>query len=90
MGIEYSLKFADPDPARVTALLRSLPGARERESWFDLGVTPDPADWPTATVQADPAGAYFVDNCGGGGPEQLGVVVVWLIGEFGAVNVEEL
>jgi hypothetical protein len=32
MGIEYALTFADPDPARVTALLRSLPGARERDS----------------------------------------------------------
>jgi hypothetical protein len=90
MGIEYMLKFADPDPARVTALLRSLPGARERDSWFDLGVTENPDDWPTATVQADPDGAYVVDNCGGGGPEQLGVVVAWLVGEFGPVTVSEL
>lgn len=90
MGIEYSLKFANADQVRVTALLRSLPGARERESWFDLGLSDNPDDWPTATVRADPEGAYFVDNFGGGGPEQLGVVVAWLVGEFGPVTVEEL
>jgi hypothetical protein len=93
MGIEYMLKFADPDPARVAALLRSLPGAREKpppDPWFDLGVTENPDDWPTATVQADAEGAYFVDHCGGGGPEQLGVVVAWLVGEFGPVTVVEL
>ncbi|MBN9520675.1 hypothetical protein J0H58_19515 [bacterium] len=92
MGIEYHLKFDNPGPSRVAALLRSLPGAREKppHPWFELGVTADPGDWPTATVQADPEGAYFVDNCGGGGPEQLGVVVAWLVGEFGPVTVTEL
>jgi hypothetical protein len=88
MGIEYALRFDAPDSDRVAALLRRLPGVREMpDQRFDLGPSVDGC--PTATVMAEPGGAYFCDNCGGGGPEQLGVVA-WLVGEFGAVIVSEL
>jgi hypothetical protein len=94
MGIEYALRFAEADPGRVAALLRSLPTARELpppyQQQVGLGGDPSGGGWPAATVMAEAGGAYFCDHCGGMGPEYLGVVVAWLVGEFGPVTVSEL
>jgi hypothetical protein len=93
MGIEYSLRFAGADADRVIALLRRLPGVREAAppgGSFDLGGEPSGGGWPAATVVVEEGGAYFCDHCGGTGPEHLGVVVAWLVGEFGPVTVDEL
>jgi hypothetical protein len=89
MGIEYAIRFDVSDGDRVAARLRRLPDVRERpDKRFDLGPAAD--GWPTATVTVEPGGAYFCDHCGGGGSEQLGVVVAWLVGEFGPVTVSDL
>jgi hypothetical protein len=89
MGIEYSLRFEAPDAEAVAAVLRRLPDAREAAPLsFDLGG--DPGGRPEATVMPEPGGAYFYDNCGGGGRAMLGHVIARLAATFGAVTVEEL
>lgn len=94
MGVEYQLRFATSDPDRVAAFIRSLPTARElplpyhRQVGLGTGASAD--EWPAATVAAEADGVYFCDHCGGTGPEHLGVVVAWLVGEFGPVTVSEL
>ena len=93
MGIEYKLRFAAPDPDRVAALLRRLPTARELpppdQHQVGLGGG-SPDEWPAATVMAEADGVYFCDHCGGTEPEHLGVVVAWLVEEFGEVTVSEV
>ena len=88
------MRFAAPDPDRVAALLRRLPTARELpppyQQQVGLGAGVSINEWPAATVMAEADGVYFCDHCGGTWPEHLGVVVAWLVGEFGEVTVSEL
>lgn len=98
MGIEYSLRFSAPDADAVAALLRSLPGATASSPvgggppghQFDLGADPAGQDWPAATVQVEPDGAYFCSYGGEPGRAYLGEVVAALVSYFGPVTVEEL
>ena len=93
MGIEYKLRFAAAESDRVAALLRRLPTARELPPPYheQVGLGDGPPDeWPAATVVAEADGVYFCDHWGGTGPAHLGVVIAWLVSEFGPVTVSEL
>ncbi len=57
---------------------------------FELRGEVSDADRPHATVQVEPGGASYCDNCGGTGRALLGEVVATLVAAFGAVTVEEL
>ena len=92
MGIDYSLRFAYPDAAAVTAALRRVPFVRELVSpavGFEIRTVGNAGEMPDATVKVEPYGAYFCVY-GGHGREMLGVVIARLVGEFGAVTITEL
>ena len=86
MGVEYTLRVDPPDPERILPLLRRLPDSTETDRGFDLG--PFGGGWPAASAALDDEGVYFCDH--GGGEAQIGLLVKWLAGEFGAVTVTEL
>ncbi len=92
MGVEYTLRFAHPDAASVSAVLRRLPVAHELSpsgSEFELRAVGTAGAIPDATARVESYGLYFCDY-GGAGREFLGLVVARLVGEFGTVTVAEL
>jgi hypothetical protein len=92
MGVEYTLRFAHPDGASVSAVLRRLPVAHELSpsgSEFELRAGRTAGAIPDATVRVEPYGLYFCDY-GGAGREFLGLIVTRLVSQFGAVTVAEL
>ena len=92
MGMEYKLRFAFPDVASVTSVLRRLPMVREvprTNIEFEFRAAENSSSMPDASARIEQDGLYFC-VCGNRGRQFLGDIIARLVSEYGTVTVADL